>query len=190
MRILKIIILVLVFVSAAGAEVSEKVTYKIYTARQKSGVSLLDTLSRYSPIRHKGMIFHGYTAWHIDWKYRWDEDASGRCRITGNKTHLNAVITLPKLISSDAKTKSEFSRYLQSLHTHELGHLQIAREAAGKIDRDILSLPAMTSCRLLEQTANQVGHKILEQARQKERTYDQETNHGASQGALLPGAAR
>ena len=185
-RLFKVIFFLLLLSSPVVAEVSETIAYKTYTAKHKTGTTLLQTLNSSSPIRHNGGIFHGYTSWYIRWRYEWSNGSGGYCSITRNKTTLTVTITLPRLIASDPKIKSEFSRYLESLHGHESGHLQIAREAAEKIDREILSLPPMNSCSLLEQAANQIGNEILEQARQEERNYDQSTNYGATQGALLP----
>jgi predicted secreted Zn-dependent protease len=185
-RFFRVIFMLLLLSSPVIAEVSETITYKTYTAEHKTGTTLLQALNSSSPIRHNGEIFHGYTSWYIRWRYEWNHGTDGYCSITRNKTTLRVTITLPDLIASDPKIKSEFSRYLESLHGHELGHLRIAREAAERIDREILSLPPMASCSLLEQTANQAGQEILEQARQEERNYDQSTNYGATQGALLP----
>lgn len=185
-RFFRVIFILLLLSSPVIAEVSETITYKTYTAKHKTGATLLQTLNSSSPIRHNGEIFHGYTSWYIRWRYEWNHGTDGSCSITRNKTTLAVTMTLPDLIASDPKIKSEFSRYLASLHNHESGHLRIAREAAEKIDSEILSLPPMNSCSLLEQTANQTGSKILEQARQTERNYDQLTNYGATQGALLP----
>jgi len=47
-------------------------------------------------------------------------------------------------------------------------------------------LPAYVTCAELEQAADAVAERVLEQYRQQEATYDQETAHGMSQGASFP----
>lgn len=167
----------------AVAEVTETLNYKTYTAEHKAGTSLLETLNATSPIRQDGKVFHGHTSWNVQWRYRWNEGPNGRCALTENKTTVSAEITLPLLVSSDAKAKLEFSSYSESLLRHELGHLEIAQAVAKRIDERILSLPPMNSCALLEQTANQLGQRLLEEAGQEERNYDLTTGHGRTQGA-------
>ena len=54
-----------------------------------------------------------------------------------------------------------------------------------EIDEEILSLPRMDSCDELTERANQLGRQLVEQTRQKQRNYDQETQHGRTQGARL-----
>ena len=168
----------------AIAEVYETLSYMTYVANHKPGTSLLQALNNASPIREDGEIFHGHATWHIEWQYKWRQEPNGPCFFTQNNTTLTSEVTLPELVS-EYQANREVSNYLESLRRHELGHVEIARSAAKKIDEAINSLPPMDSCPLLEQTANQLGQQLLEQARQAGRNYDQTTQHGRTQGAYI-----
>jgi len=169
----------------AAADVGENLEFKYYTGMHRAGSRLLATLNAASPIRHNGAVFHGYTSWRTSWSFRWWEEADGRCRITGNHTQLSASITLPRLIADDPAIRQRFERYVKALTNHEMAHVGIARQYAQKIDRAILGLPTMRSCRQLEQRANSLARELLEEASAAEREMDQRTRHGASEGASL-----
>lgn len=170
----------------AVAEVSESLRFKYYAAEHRPGTTLLAALNASSPIRHEGRIFHGYTAWTVRWQFRWWEEADGRCRLTENQTRLAVEITLPSLSSTEAAARTAFDRYLTALKAHEMEHAKIGRSAAERIDRGILQLPEMSSCRALEAAANSLGMRLLREAVAEEKQMDQQTGHGRLQGAILP----
>lgn len=171
----------------AHAEVVDNVRFRFYVVKHQPGETLLAAINRHSPIRQDGQTFHAYTRWQIRWFLRWHEDAAnGECRITTNRTEVNAEITLPELKTHDAQARQRFASYLPALQQHELGHFDIAHTHAQRIDQGILQLPTMTSCRILEQTANQLGRRVLDEAIAAERTFDRLTGHGRTQGAWLP----
>lgn len=172
--------------TAARAEVTEQLSYSIYTAPYKAGQSMRQALSSATPIRENGEVFHGYTQWHIRWRFRWQSQADGACRMVANTTELSAVITLPELSGADAQGRREFASYIAALRKHEMGHYQIAQVAAQRIDQAILALPTTPSCQALSIRANELGERFLAQARQAGFDYDRDTQHGRTQGAWLP----
>lgn len=169
----------------AGAAVEESLNFRYYASPHRPGMTLLAALNTATPIRQDGMRFHGYTAWQTSWQFRWWEEADGRCRITANLTRLSAEVTLPRLTTADPAIRQRFEHYLAALKNHEMEHVRIARDAAQRIDRGILALPTMPSCRQLEQTANDLAQRLLREAGDAEREMDQRTGHGAKQGASL-----
>jgi predicted secreted Zn-dependent protease len=92
---------------------------------------------------------------------------------------------LPNLIGGSAQQRQAFYPYLSRLRTHELGHYQMGKEAAGAIERGIQQLPAASSCPALEQDANNLGYRLLAEYQGRERQYDQSTGYGKTQGASL-----
>ena len=169
----------------ASAEVVEALHYERYTAAHKRGETLLQSLNRATPIRQNGQYFHGQTRWMIHWNFRWDQHPSGRCSLRSNQTHLKITITMPQLVSADAAIRSAFQRYHTALQQHELSHANMAREAAREIDLRIRTTPSSASCEDLERYINQMGQRVLAQARERERDYDQRTDHGTTEGASL-----
>lgn len=169
----------------AAAEFEESLSFKTYHSAHRPGMTLLAAVNAATPIRQDGAVFHGYTAWRASWQFRWWEEADGRCRIADNRTRLAAEITLPRLTTADPAIRQRFDRYLAALKSHEMEHVRIARDYAQRIDRGILGLPMMRSCRQLEQAANDLAQRLLQEATKAEREMDRQTRHGASQGASL-----
>lgn len=169
----------------AHAEVSENLVYTSYPANADSSRSLLKILNDASPYRVNGQHFHAYTKWHVQWKFRWFEKVDGRCKITSSTTELTASIDLPRLAGANAKQANQFEKYLSALREHELGHYKLGREAALSIDTQLLSLPEMTNCAMLESAANTVAYQTLSDYKAREQQYDSSTGHGKTQGAKL-----
>ena len=169
----------------ANAGVTESLVYTRYPADASAARSLLGALNAASPIRENGQIFHAYTRWQVDWRFRWNEKPDGRCRITSVSTRLSGTIQLPALTGGRAALRERFETYLAALRVHELGHFQIGRDAAEAIDRKILALDEMPGCAALEAEANAQAHRTLEEFLRRERDYDVRTTHGKTQGAWL-----
>ena len=170
--------------SSAVAEVRETLEYTYYDAVAKPGQSLSSTLAGASPIKEQGRIFLGQTKWDVRWNIWWNE-RDGACKITSVRTHVAAIIKLPRLVGGNAEQVSAFERYAVALKQHELGHYQIGKDAAMEIDHALLTMPAMPDCSRLVKTANDGAYRTLELYKEKERLYDVDTGHGKSQGAWL-----
>jgi predicted secreted Zn-dependent protease len=179
-------LLLMTWPGTGSADVLETLRYSYYTAQHRPPTTLLSALNAVSPIRQDGQIFHGYTKWVVNWQFRWWEEADGRCRLTENQTHVAVDVTLPRLHTTDAVAKSSFDRYFVALHAHEMEHVKIARNVAGRIDHGIRQLPEMPSCRALESAANRLGKQLLDEAVIEEKRMDKMTDHGSRQGAILP----
>ena len=180
---------VLLFICVASAHgvhaaVTENLAYRFYDVHFNMGQSITAAIFAASPIRDGGRTFHGYTKWQLSWRFNW-RDNNETCSISKVRTTLAASITLPNFISPPAKAKEVLDDYLIALRQHELGHFELAKDAAERIDTAIRTLPAMPSCKLLESAANEVGNRIVEGVRRKERQYDADTQHGKTQGAWL-----
>ncbi|MBA4246123.1 MAG: hypothetical protein C0452_19530 [Pseudomonas sp.] len=179
------LLLLLALASAAQAEVLDRLHYRYYDAHLHSGESLSQALAQASPIREQGQVFHGYTRWRVDWRFWWQEERDGRCRITLTRTRLDTEIILPRLAGGDAQQRQRFEQYLAALREHELGHYRIGQAAAAEIDAVLLDTPEYPSCNELQRQANQRANAVLQRHVQDERRYDRDTGHGRSQGAWL-----
>jgi predicted secreted Zn-dependent protease len=168
-----------------SAEVNESLIYTYYVANADPSRSLLSILNTSSPIRQDGQVHHAYTTWYVKWDFRWFENPDGRCRITKVTTELTGSIKLPRLVGATSMQRDHFDRYLSAVRVHELGHYGIGKEAAAAIDRKILSLPEMPSCKALETAANDLGSRTLSEYKEREVRYDASTAYGRSQGAWL-----
>ena len=167
------------------AAVVEEHAQRPYTVSAQPGDTLRQALNASTPISVDGKRFHGYTRWNVRWTFRWQADASGRCRITEVTTRLRTEVQLPELRSATPKQRAVFDRYLPALSRHEQGHVQFGLDAARAIDLGIAQLPTEPDCAMLERQANALGHRLLREHVEREKAYDRDTRHGASQGAKL-----
>ena len=172
-------------ITSAQADVTEQNLQRPYTVDAQPGESLRQALNRATPIAVNGQRFHGYTRWNVRWTFRWWREASGRCTITEVTTRLRTQVQLPELHSATPAQHAVFDRYLSALSHHEEGHVQFGRDAAQAIDEGIAALPAAPDCAALERRANTLGHRLLREHAEREKQYDRDTRHGASQGARL-----
>lgn len=96
-----------------------------------------------------------------------------------------ASITLPNFISSPVQGKEVLDDDFIALLPHELGHFELAKAAAERIDTAIRTLPAMPSCKLLGPAADEVGKRIVEGVHRKEKQYDAGAQRGKNRDASL-----
>jgi predicted secreted Zn-dependent protease len=61
----------------------------------------------------------------------------------------------------------------------------LAREAAKQIQSRVAEVKAEPECQTLEKNLNELARKIVNEYRNREKEYDQRTDHGAKQGASL-----
>ena len=170
---------------AAHAAVTEEHAQRPYPVHAQPGETLRQALNAATPITEQGKRFHGYTRWNVRWTFRWWREASGSCTITEVTTRLRTEVQLPELRRATPAQQAVFDRYLRALSRHEEGHVQFGRDAAQAIDRGIAALPTASDCATLEREANALGHRLLREHAEREKQYDRDTQHGASQGARL-----
>jgi predicted secreted Zn-dependent protease len=130
----------------------------------------------------------GYTAWRIDWQFNVTTSAGG-CRCSSFTTTTAITITLPRWTAPTNASQSVhqiWERYITALGRHEAGHAQIARSAADEIHKRVNALGEGSNCDGLKQTINDLADGLLVDFRRRDAEYDQRTNHGATQGAVLP----
>lgn len=171
--------------STAVAAVQEELDPKPYAVHARPDEPLRQAINAATPITVKGQRFHGYTRWNVRWTFRWWREASGRCSITEVTTRLHVELQLPELQRTTPDQRAEFDRYLTALKLHEQGHVQVGRDAARAVDDGIAQLPAEAECATLERRANALGQRIVQDHVEREKLYDLDTAHGATQGAKL-----
>lgn len=94
-----------------------------------------------------GKSFDAYTAWYVNWNYRWWESRD-TCRITSVSTKLSVTFTLPawqNYASADARLQQQWDRYYNALYEHEKGHRGFGIQAAREIERAILDVGDLAS---------------------------------------------
>jgi predicted secreted Zn-dependent protease len=150
-----------------------------------TGADLMAAVTRASPVRENGKIFHAYARWTVGWRLGWARDAAGLCRVASAQVTLASTITLPRLVAGDALQGRRFDRYLTALTSHELGHYRHGEEAAAEVRSALQALGPMENCGALDRAAAATAAAIVERYRQRDREYDRLTEHGRTQGASL-----
>ncbi len=127
-----------------------------------------------------GVRYAAFTDWEVIYRVRPLEDPPLTVVVS-------AVVRLPELHAPRSIAPDilePWGHYIEALRRHEMGHVAIAR-AAGQALFDALSaLPDGAS----RERIDHVARASIAEAHEKERAYDSETRHGATQGAVLFGA--
>jgi predicted secreted Zn-dependent protease len=125
------------------------------------------------------------TKWYVNWTFDYLR-GDGSCGLTHVKATLKSTFTVPRW-SGDISSPlgARWQHYLDALWAHERGHAQNGVDAARYIVESISLLPSAADCDAAANAANATGDRELELARERDRAYDAETKHGATQGATF-----
>lgn len=135
--------------------------------------------------------YDAYTRWHIHWEYQWhyDRPSKNPCYVTNVLVSANIDQTSPRWENErDASPalQTQWQTYLANLMTHENGHVTNGWDAAAEIESELMNMPAMPNCRALQTALDKRAHEIIQQHKDWDKTYDSDTNHGRTQGAIFP----
>ena len=133
-----------------------------------------------------------FTEWNVTWTFSTSSTATG-CRCSTFTTRTRVVVTLPRWTKSEQaspEVADAWKRYADALALHEAGHAGHGISAAAQLHRNMQSLGERPTCEALKQAINELGNRTVAEFRQKDKDYDQQTRHGATQGARLPGRGR
>jgi len=136
----------------------------------------------------EGHHWDGYTEWYVTWSYPFSV-IDGDCTLGQVKVVVDITVILPQWdIPAEASLElvRKWEEYVKALEMHEEGHTQIAIEAGNKIWQLLDGFASYSSCEELEQAADTATQEILESYLQREVVYDQETEHGVTQGVNFP----
>jgi len=159
-----------------------------YTVSGNTAEDVWADISRKSPVKHNGRLHVAYTKWNVNWQFWWLEKAES-CEITRVKTVLDVTYTLPRLEQTAAMPDGlsrRWQKYHAALLDHEQGHSDLGMKAASEIENAISSMASHTTCKQLEQAANEMGKEIIDKYSKIEKDYDRSTNHGLNTGAVFP----
>jgi predicted secreted Zn-dependent protease len=127
------------------------------------------------------------TTWDVAWMYRYDE-GPGTCSIDDLALRVEITVLMPAWDpppGTDAGLMARWTRYIDSLRRHERGHELNGLETAKEVRDDLLELGSRTSCASLERAADAVGERAIRAGNERDRDYDDRTDHGATEGAVL-----
>jgi predicted secreted Zn-dependent protease len=176
-----------IFLSAAAyAEPEIHETFDYYSIYPSRVSDLGRALDAATTIHEDGRTYRGHTHWHVNWHFWWDQ-RDGNCTINRVQASVDIQYVMPQLSSSvDARTSAAFRKYDDALLLHEKGHAQHGIQAAREIEEKLLGISSNISCQVTESLANDAGKQIVQKYSAEDVVYDRETDHGRTQGAVLP----
>lgn len=158
----------------------DTVTYDVEGSTAKELRASLDKLG---PLDDTGR-HDAYTKYYVRWFYDYDR-AETTCRVKNVRATVEVTYTFPNWPGETPELRERWQRYLEALRTHEKGHTQNGIDAARFLVTGIRELPPAGDCDTAGARANQKANEELELARARDAEYDEETQHGARQGATF-----
>ncbi len=123
---------------------------------------------------------HAITSYNITWQYTPMLSNDGLCRLQAIKVASHIAQFLPQASSSD----QIWQRYNKAIIVHEAGHVDTNLRYAQSL-YDHLSTVSAASCETATSMAQTVIESELSMLETENTMYDSQTNHGATQGAVL-----
>lgn len=131
--------------------------------------------------------YHAITARQMTWTYTATPGTDGTCSLTSVRVGLHIAQFLPALSAQarlNASDLASWNAYETSLHTHENGHVTLARRYAEELTEKLQNMKTLSCSQLKAQAALTVT-SVLTTLNTEDALYDSETRHGATQGAVL-----
>lgn len=134
-----------------------------------------------------GKQYDGITKWSLTWDYQLKR--RGKVWIVVSRTVLLDIkVVTPRWTdfqNAPGVLRTQWRIYRANLLRHEEGHVKIALRAAYAVDKYLGTCGASSSLEKLKSDIQKNTRGLLRQYRKIDRSYDQRTRHGASQGASL-----
>jgi predicted secreted Zn-dependent protease len=159
-----------------------------YEVSGASSSQIRKELDRLGPLGEDGVRHDGHTLWLISWTYELSTDDDG-CKIESFETEIKITMTLPRWEEPDrapARIVKRWEQYSATLRLHEDGHRDIALVANEEIKKRTKGRRSVVGCQSLGEDLNATAEAILAKYRTQEVRYDEETEHGRTQGARFP----
>ncbi len=144
-------------------------------------------LARRGP-KDDGGSHHAFTRWFVRWAYSYDRGPS-RCALTEVKITVAVTFIMPDWSAppeAQPDLVARWNQYRTRLQRHEDGHREHGLGAAKDVLYDLQKLPPASDCDAMNRQANARATGILGRYKQKDKDYDRDTRHGATQGARFP----
>ncbi len=177
--------------SAAPAGLKEVIEpTQTYAIHGTDGATIREQIQACAPRQHAGDSAAEYTAqtgYSMTWQYSYTQQADGSCIVTNPRIGLHVAMILPAWSDSTASASftSQWQTFLANLTTHENGHVDLDRQYAGEMLSDLQNFPA-SPCDTIQQSVNGIMQNSIARLNVANDQYDTATNHGATQGAVIP----
>ena len=141
--------------------------------------------------KSEGSEYFGLTETQLAYRY-WKKQTEQGCQLEQIRIDLNVTITLPRWEASRVapyELRRDWSRFDTALRRHEDGHREIAEWSAREVYQ-ALSRLRTASCDGIDGAAQGAAERLRDLSEQRQASYDRQTGHGRSQGAVWPQGGR
>lgn len=131
--------------------------------------------------------FHALTTYSINWSYDTSVISGSTCQLKNIRVgqHINQYLPL---FSAEATTEpsvtAAWQTYIANLRNHEDNHAAIDRDYAQRLITALQTIGPMDCATLARQTQTVIDSHVA-MLNAANELYDSQTNHGATQGAVL-----
>lgn len=172
-------------VDIASSQLLSQLVWKTYDVYGTDYSSLIRSLAVNGP-KVNGSSFHGMARWNVSYKYE-TKAAAKQCKFSQFELKIAGEILMPSWrdeSNAPADLRQRWSRYYSALKAHEEGHVQHGNELALRVREHLLGLGNF-DCAASADLAQREFERIYNNVKDRDREYDQRTQHGATQGAVL-----
>ena len=171
--------------TGAWAEPAVDLKTAYYHVRGESVRELRHSMNAQRP---KNQTHDALTVWNISWTYSW-RSVDGGIILHQPKVNVSITTTLPRWTppkDADEYLLSRWQTYIKALTVHENGHVALAVQAGRDIEQKLAALPKQTSLDALKRIVDSTGQQAIASSREREKQFDEQTQHGLKQGAQFP----
>lgn len=187
---MKIGMLVIIMCMLPGFAMAEPVVTERYTYYGIEGdtlEALIRQKEEYGVKWKDGKTYGAYTHPTIGWDFKFQPGVDG-CRITQVTTKVEIEYIMPEWLNKDKAPqalRAKWERYYTALRDHEVWHKKLAVRTASLIEAKFQDLPRFPDCITLQAEAERIGKAILVAGKHAQAKFDEATDHGRTQGAVL-----
>jgi predicted secreted Zn-dependent protease len=161
------------------SSIDKQIAWNYYAVQGKDYASLLRSLAANGP---KG--FHGLAKWNVTYKYT-TKAQDAVCRFDTVDVIVRGEVLMPKWVDeaqAPPDLQYRWQNYYSALKRHEEGHVQNGTELALLVREKFLGLGTF-ACSQAPSIAQKEFDQIYSFHKERDKKYDERTEHGATQGA-------
>lgn len=132
--------------------------------------------------------FTAQTAYNLNWQYGTTNIGNGKCSIDDVKVGVHTITALPQWqpsVEVSAGLASQWNAFMTALKIHEAGHNKLDILYGQRLV-DSLNAVGTQNCTTIANTITSTIDSNVTELNTANDHYDTETDHGSTQGAILP----
>lgn len=157
-------------------------SYATYDVEGDSIESLRRSMRDRGPVDEQGVRRYASTEWKVRWE--WERNEKGDVYPDTVTLRCEVVITLPRVAEGlilNKEAEASWNELLEKIRAHELQHARHIQTSAPHIRQRIRARYERDGSISVED-ANSIAKRVVQEARELDRRYDIDTEHGKSEG--------